>query len=553
MNDIFLDASAVRRARAEEMEFFKKLGVYKRVPRSRFAELNGKMISVKWLDTNKGDRLNPNHRSRLVVREFNQGKDDTLYASTPPLEAMRLIVSHAATIDPENPNVRRDLMVNDVRRAYFYAQQKRNVFIELPSEDGEALPGEVGQLMLCLYGTRDAAREWQRTLSEHLVPIGFEPGRGHSSIFAHHTKGIRLLVHGDDYFSSGPTDELDWLETELENRYEIQSQRFHGNNKEQQELKILNRIVRRTMDGFEVEADPRHVELVLVKMQLDKAQSLSTMGVDVKEEDDRPEELPLDPERAKMYRSTVARLNYLSSDRPDIQYSTKEACRDMASPSEGSWRRLERICRYLKGRPRLLWNFKMQHESSVVDVFSDANWAGYRRVRKSTSGGAMVVGTHLIKTYSKTQATIAKSSAESELYGIVRATCEGLGMITLLEDFGAEYSVRLHMDATAAQGVIDRQGISKIRHLDVNVLWLQEQLAWEKAPITKVLGTENVANLMTKNVEHPLDVEALRQAVPGVPRWASLQGIRIALIGPRGATRQGPRAHACSMREVRRW
>ena len=116
----------------------------------------------------------------------------------------------------------------------------------------------------------------------------------------------------------------------------------------------------------------------------------------------------------------------------------------------------------------------------------------------------MVVGTHLIKTYSKTQATIAKSSAESELYGIVRATCEGLGMITLLEDFGAEYSVRLHMDATAAQGVIDRQGISKIRHLDVNVLWLQEQLAREKAPITKVLGTENGADLMTKNVEHPL-------------------------------------------------
>ena len=150
MNDVFLDASAVRRARAEEMEFFKKLGVYKRVPRSRFAELNGKMTSVKWLDTNKGDRLNPNHRSRLVAREFNQGKDDTLYASTPPLEAMRLIVSHASTIDPENPNVRRDLMVNDVRRAYFYAMLQRLIFIKLPEEDDEAKEDEVGQLLLCL-------------------------------------------------------------------------------------------------------------------------------------------------------------------------------------------------------------------------------------------------------------------------------------------------------------------------------------------------------------------------------------------------------------------
>ena len=111
------------------MEFFKKLGVYIRVLSSRVAELNGKMVSVEWLDTNKGDKLNPNHRSRLVAREFNQGKDDTLYASTPPLEALRLIVSHAATIDAERPGERRELMVNDVRRAYFYAKQQRNVFI----------------------------------------------------------------------------------------------------------------------------------------------------------------------------------------------------------------------------------------------------------------------------------------------------------------------------------------------------------------------------------------------------------------------------------------
>ena len=49
-------------------------------------------------------------------------------------------------------------MINDVRRAYFYAKQKRNVFINLPAEDEEAKEGEVGQLMLCLYGTRDAAK-----------------------------------------------------------------------------------------------------------------------------------------------------------------------------------------------------------------------------------------------------------------------------------------------------------------------------------------------------------------------------------------------------------
>ena len=80
-------------------------------------------------------------------------------------------------------------------------------------------------------------------------------------------------------------------------------------------------------------------------------------------------------------------------------------------------------------------------------------------------------------------------------------------MLTLLDDLGCEFQARVHMDATAAQGVIDRQGISKIRHLDVNALWLQEQLAREHAPISKVLGTKNGADLMTKNVAGPLMLE----------------------------------------------
>ena len=52
MNNVFLDPAMVANARKEEMDFFKKLGVYKRVPRSEVARTGGKMISVKWLDTN---------------------------------------------------------------------------------------------------------------------------------------------------------------------------------------------------------------------------------------------------------------------------------------------------------------------------------------------------------------------------------------------------------------------------------------------------------------------------------------------------------------------
>ena len=111
-----------------------------------------------------------------------------------------------------------------------------------------------------------------------------------------------------------------------------------------------------------------------------------------------------------------------------------------------------------------------------------------------------MVGSHLIKCWAKTQATIAKSSAESELYGIVRASCETLGFLSLALDMGVDMQSRLHMDATAAQGIIDRQGLSKVRHLDVNLLWLQEQMARDKVPLLKVPGPENNADLMTKHL-----------------------------------------------------
>ena len=80
------------------MTFFKTMGVYRRVPRPEQAHTKGKTIGTEWIDTNKGDFDNPKIRSRLVGKEFRTGPDDALFASTPPLEALRVLVSRAATV-----------------------------------------------------------------------------------------------------------------------------------------------------------------------------------------------------------------------------------------------------------------------------------------------------------------------------------------------------------------------------------------------------------------------------------------------------------------------
>ena len=111
-----------------------------------------------------------------------------------------------------------------------------------------------------------------------------------------------------------------------------------------------------------------------------------------------------------------------------------------------------------------------------------------------------MIGNHCKKAWAKTQSVIAKSSAESELYSVVKGATEGLGLITLCQDLGADIGTRLNLDATAAKGILERQGISKVRHIDVNVVWLQQHVAKKLIPLIKVDGTLNCADLPTKHL-----------------------------------------------------
>lgn len=181
-------------------------------------------------------------------------------------------------------------------------------------------------------------------------------------------------------------------------------------------------------------------------------------------------------------------------------YAVGEACREMSSPTTGSWARVERMARYLKGKPRLVWRFGWQDSCAIFDEFTDANRAGCRRTRKSTSGGCIMVGDHCIKSWAKTQSLIAKSSAESEVYAVVKASTETLGIMTLARELGDELKSRVHVDAAAAKGTVERSSLVKVRHIDVGVLRLQEQAARERVPLHKIDGAPNPAELMTKHL-----------------------------------------------------
>ena len=305
------------------------------------------------------------------------------------------------------------------------------------------------------------------------------------------------MVHGDDYMCTGPEKALEELRQQLAKSFEIKSAIIGEGAHLDKEGKILNRIVRCTKAGWEVEADQRHGEIVAKELGLEESKGLTTPGAD--------EPIPEDDEtlsgwQLTQYRSLAARCLYLSMDRPDIQYSVKELCRYMTAPTQYAWRKLIRVGKYLRHRPRLVVKYEWQDPVDEITSFSDANWAGCVKSRKSASGGCLMLGNHLIKTYSKTQSNIALSSAESEFYATMKVCQESIGMISLAKELMMNLKARVMVDASAALGVAQRMGIGKIRHLHTGALWIQEQELRKHLSLNKVPGVDNIADLMTKNV-----------------------------------------------------
>ena len=91
----------------------------------------------------------------LWQKEFNNGVDPDMFASTPPIEALRDLLSKAAT----HGEGQQCIMLNDVSRAFFNARVTREVYVQLPAEDIE--PGDkdlVSKLNLCLLAPETQRR-----------------------------------------------------------------------------------------------------------------------------------------------------------------------------------------------------------------------------------------------------------------------------------------------------------------------------------------------------------------------------------------------------------
>ena len=111
-------------------------------------------------------------------------------------------------------------------------------------------------------------------------------------------------------------------------------------------------------------------------------------------------------------------------------------------------------------------------------------------------------GSHVIKSWSSTQAVIALSSGKAEYYSMVKGASIGLGIHAMMREIGVIVHLGLRCDASAAIGIVLRRGLGKVRHIDVSQLWLQHKVASGEIQVKKVGTGENKSDALTKYLSY---------------------------------------------------
>jgi hypothetical protein len=117
------------------------------------------------------------------------------------------------------------------------------------------------------------------------------------------------------------------------------------------------------------------------------SKSASTPGVKAKEGKEGSSSFS-----ESMFGSIAARGNRLALHRADMQFAMEEIRRNMANPSVEDWLAVKYVTRYLSGASRVVLKFVNQDLQDYDMIWTDSDYAGSIRTKKSSSGGCGIFG-----------------------------------------------------------------------------------------------------------------------------------------------------------------
>ena len=179
-------------AKLKELEKLKEFDTYEIVD-----DIGQNHITTTWVLTEKGDEI----RARLTARGFQEEDDFPKDSPTMQKSSLRLLLALAAAKGW-------DIQTSDIKSAFLQGNRlEREVHVKPPKEAG--LKGKLWRLLKCLYGLKDASRQWYTKVMQCLKSVGFEKSRFDAGLFYLVKNGQLIAViglHVDDFLHIGNTE-----------------------------------------------------------------------------------------------------------------------------------------------------------------------------------------------------------------------------------------------------------------------------------------------------------------------------------------------------------
>ncbi|WVZ94313.1 hypothetical protein U9M48_040219 [Paspalum notatum var. saurae] len=476
----------------EELENFERNHVWDLVE----PPPNRRPIGTKWVFKNK----QPGVSSK-------EGIDyEETFAPVARLEAIRILLAFAASKGFK-------LQQMDVKFAFLSGFIEEEVYVrQPPGFESARFSDRVYKLRKALYGLKQAPIAWYARLKSFLLKSGFVMGSVDKTLFLL-SRGCDTLIvqiYVDDIIFGGSSHAL------VSSFAEQMSREFEMSLMGELQF-FLGLQIKQGLEGTFVH-QAKYTRDILKKFNMGDSKPMITpmstnTALDADEDGEAVDQ--------KEFRGMIGSLLYLTAIRPDIQFAVCLCAHYQASPRTSHRQAVKRIFRYLKFTPELgLWYYS--GSSLSLRGFSDADHAGCRIDRKSTSGTCQLLGTSFVSWSSRKQASVALSTTEAEyLLSYL------LWMKATFSDFGLRFGrIPLPVDSTSAISVAKNPVLhSRTKHIDVRFHFLRDHYEKGYIDLIHVVSANQLADIFTK----PLEFDAFTR-LRGELGVLQLEGVDNALI-----------------------
>jgi len=199
-----------------------------------------------------------------------------------------------------------------------------------------------------------------------------------------------------------------------------------------------------------------------------------------------------------IYKSAVGSLIYLARcTRPDITFAVGKVARNSENPTMADWKKVMNILKYLNYTKNYKITYKGQGE---IVAYTDSDFAGDPKDRKSTSGFIILMNKDPICWQSKKQTVVATSTAEAEYIAKRVLWIRNI----LCELFKIKKPIKIFTDNLASKTIIENGELNnKLKHIDIKFHFNKENIKNNKIKLEYISTDKMLADPLTKDFSGP--------------------------------------------------